>query len=97
MTRPVEAIILVLGQYLLPDVDRCVRYCLARRYKVIAVVKDNLRQAVDYLEGRGQSPAPIDGAARILVVADARHIDPRIEVVADPPSPDGRPRPRIIE
>jgi hypothetical protein len=88
MTRPVEAIILVLGQYLLPDVDRCVSYCLANRYKVIAIVKDNLRQAVDYLE---------DGAARILVVADARHIDPRIEVVADPPSPDGRPRPRIID
>lgn len=88
MTRPVEAIILVLGQYLYPDVDRCVRYCLAHRYDVVGVVKDNLRQAVEYLHA---------GKAQVLVVADARHIDPRIEVVADPPSPDGRPRPRIIE
>jgi hypothetical protein len=88
MTRPVEAIILVLGQYLLPDVDRCVSYCLANRYKVIAIVKDNLRLAAQYLD---------DGTAHVCVVADARHIDPRIEVVADPPSPDGRPRPRIIE
>lgn len=87
MSHVTQAVVFVLSQYLIDDVDRCLRYCTINRYRVVAVVTDNLRQALDFL----------DTTQSVLVVADARHIDPRLEVAADPPSPDGRPRPRLTE
>lgn len=78
MPHTTTAIIFVLSQYLLPDADRCIRHCLANGYSVVGVVKDNWRQAMEYLN---------DGTASVLVVADPRHLDPqrepRIEVVAE--------------
>lgn len=73
-----DAVVFVLSRYLFPDVERCVSHCLVHGYNAVGVVKDNWKQAMDYLN---------EGKATVLVVADPEHLDPkrspRIEV-ADP-------------
>ncbi|SNY29178.1 hypothetical protein [Paractinoplanes atraurantiacus] len=75
--KPVEAIVFVLSGHLLPDADRCIRYCLSRGYNMIGVVRDDWRAAMEMLA---------DGRAEVLVVADPQHLDPnrtpRVEYVS---------------
>lgn len=79
--------------HLRPDVEHCIRHCLARGYHVAGVVTDHLEQATEYLQ---------TGEATVLVVADLSHLDPasepRIEVVSEQPTGEGRRgrRTRII-
>lgn len=76
-SETVTAVVFVLTQHLMPDADRCLRYCMANRYNVIGVVRDRWADAMAMLA---------DGRASVLVVADDQHLDPnrqpRIEVVA---------------
>lgn len=86
-----EAVVFVLSSHLLPDAGRCIDYCRVRGYRMIGVIKDDWRAAIEYI---------YDGRASVLVVADVDHLDPnrmpRIEVVADrlrnDPPTDGRER-----
>lgn len=74
--RNVDAIVFVMSSHLLPDADRCIRYCLARGYRMIGVVRDDWAAATRML---------LDGRAQVLVVADPQHLDPdrlpRVEYV----------------
>lgn len=88
-----DAIVFVMSQHVLTDVERCIAYSLARGYNVIGVVRDNWQQAIDYLH---------DGTATVMVVAARNKLDPcrepRIEAAAEGggPGPEGQARPRII-
>jgi hypothetical protein len=83
-----NAVVFVLGNRLILDGNICLQYCLAHGYNMIGVVKDDWRQALDYLH---------DGTAAVLVVADERSFadqSPRIEVVAHAGTrtPNGNPK-----
>jgi hypothetical protein len=77
MTHQTLAMIFVLKSRLVIDGQICLEYCLAMGYAMRGVVIDDWRKACDYL-WRGE--------ADVLVVADARSLDPdrapRVEVVA---------------
>lgn len=83
----VKAMIFVLRSRIVIDGQICLNYCLAMGYDMRGVVIDDWRKACDYLWRR---------EADVLVVADARSLDPdrapRVEVVAHhysrPPRPD---------
>jgi hypothetical protein len=74
---PVQAMVFVLSHRLLPDAGICIEYCLRQGYVMCGVVRDDWDKAIDYLYRR---------EADVLVVADARTLDPdrtpRVEVVA---------------
>lgn len=88
-----SAVVFVLSQHLLPDVDLCINHALARGYRVVCIVKDNWQQAIDYLN---------DGTAAVLIVASRGRLDPdrtpRIESAEDGggPGPAGHSRPQLI-
>jgi hypothetical protein len=79
----VAAIIFVTAGHLLIDAERCIRYCAARGYKMVGVIRDDWPAAMDMLH---------DGRAEVLVIADPEHLDPerapRVEYVAynEPPA-----------
>lgn len=89
-----QAVIFVLSQHLLPDVDMCISHSLCRGYEVVKIVRDNWKQALDYLH---------DGTASVVVVACRNRLDParepRVEIAAAGGGlgPGGQPRPRLIE
>ena len=62
--------------------------------EVVKIVRDNWRQALDYLH---------DGTASVVVVACRNRLDParepRVEIATTGGGlgPDGQPRPRLIE
>ena len=73
---PTHAVVFVLSTRLLPDADRCIQYCIKSGYDMIGLIRDNWREAMEYLA---------DGRAEVLVIADERPLPtdraPRIEVV----------------
>lgn len=83
---PTNAIVFVLSSRLLPDADVCIKYCLQHGYHVRGVVRDDWHAACGYL---------YRGEADVVVVADARSLDPdrapRVEVVAHQNTPPERP------
>lgn len=86
--RNVEAIVFVMSNHLITDADRCIKYCLARGYHMVGVIKDDWMAAMDMLH---------DGRAEVLVIADPQHLPadraPRVEYVAfeDPHATDHAP------
>jgi hypothetical protein len=85
------AVVFVLSQYLMPDAERCITYCLARGYDMIGVIKDDWDAAFGML---------VAGTVTVVVAADPHHVDPgrtpRVEYVAHV-GPQGQHRPRLIE
>jgi len=86
MPHQTAAMVYVLSSRLNPDVAICVQYCLAHGYYVKSVIQDDWRTACDYL---------YRGEAEVIVVADARSLDPerapRVEVVAHQTTNPERP------
>lgn len=74
---PTNAIVFVLSSRLLPDAGVCIEYCRSLRYHMKGVVQNDWNKACQYLS---------EGKADVVVVADARTLDPdrtpRVEVVA---------------
>lgn len=80
----INAVVFVVAQHLLPDTDRCIRYCLERGYHMIGVVKDDWPSAIAML---------IAGKASVIVADSPDHVppdrEPRVEYVCHA----GRTRP----
>jgi hypothetical protein len=93
MNQPVNAMVYVLSDRLLPDAQICIDYCLRQGYTMGGVIRDDWDKAIDYL---------YSGEAGVLIVADDETLDPdrtpRVEVVAHMPTRNRAcvPRTRII-
>jgi hypothetical protein len=63
------AVIFVLSERLIQDGHVCLQHCLTHGYRMIGVVRDNWREAMEYIN---------DGRAAVLVVAGGpHHLPPR--------------------
>ena len=86
MIHQTTAMVFVLSHRLLADADVCIQYCREQGYVLAGVVRDDWHRACSYLWG---------GECDVLVVADARTLDPdrapRVEVVAHHASRPERP------